>query len=152
GNDSTSLEWLDDQTQVTLWHPLQASSESVLAWRNWLGRQAVRQPFKQAHREIYVLTDPERRTPGDSNRVAAPILRQDQFNDLSAARGWRNQLRLMVDDTYAPPTRLLPAWGLRAEYWVEGMGDDYARDTNEAGTFLYLTTDQVRFYHQDDAR
>ena len=56
----------------------------------------------------------------------------------------------MVDDTYPPATRLLPAWNLRAEYWVEGIGDEHGRDTNETGTYLYLSTDQVRFYHRDD--
>ena len=29
------------------------------------------------------------------------------------------------------------------------MGDDYGTDTNEAGTYHYLTTDQVRFYPID---
>jgi hypothetical protein len=52
----------------------------------------------------------------------------------------------MVDSDYPPASRDLPAWGLRAEYWVEGAGDQYGRDTNETGTYLYLTTDQVRFY------
>src|SRR5262249_49195385 len=28
----------------------------------------------------------------------------------------------------------------------EGAGDNYGTDTNETGTFYYLTTDQVRFY------
>jgi hypothetical protein len=45
----------------------------------------------------------------------------------------------------------LPQWGLRAEFWVEGIGDQYGTDTNETGTFLYLTTDQVRFYRVDTA-
>ncbi len=52
----------------------------------------------------------------------------------------------MVDDTYPPAHRLLPQWNLRAEYWVEGAGTEYGRDTNETGTYLYLATDQVRFY------
>ena len=62
------------------------------------------------------------------------------------ARGWRNKLRLMVDDEYPPATLDLPHWGLRAEFWIEGAGDDYGTDTNETGAYLYLTTDQVRFY------
>jgi hypothetical protein len=58
----------------------------------------------------------------------------------------------MVDDTYPPPTRELPEWGLRAEFWVEGAGDDYERDANESGTYLRLATDQVRFYPIDAPR
>ena len=84
------------------------SADEVLAWRSCLERHEVRQPFKQAHREVYLLTDAERNTRTYSNRFAAHVLRQHQFNALAAARGWRNKLRLMVDDTYPPATRELP--------------------------------------------
>ncbi len=137
---------LTDEATVSLWHPIGQAMEEVLAWRDWLERREVIQPFKQAHREVYLLTDAERRTNTYSNRFAAHVLRQHQFHALCAARGWKNKLRLMVDDSYPPAHRLLPAWGLRAEYWIEGAGDEYGRDTNDAGAFLYLTTDQVRFY------
>ena len=40
------------------------------------------QPIKQAHREIYLLTDAERQTQSYSNRFAAHILRQHQFTAL----------------------------------------------------------------------
>ena len=147
GRDDRSLDWLDDGTAVELWHPMSADTEVVMAWREWLMSHEVQQPFKQAHREIYPLTDAERATTTYSNRYAAHILRQHQFNALCAARGWKNSLRLMVDTELPPATRLLPQWGLRAEFWVQGVGD--MQDTNETGTFLYLTTDQVRFYRSD---
>ena len=67
-------------------------------------------------------------------------------NLASKARGWKNKLRLLVDDTYPPACRLLSPWNLRAEYWIEGAGSEYGRDTNESGVYLYLSTDQVRFY------
>jgi hypothetical protein len=137
------LDWLNEATQVTLWHPTHTPLETLLAWRNWLVEHMVQQPFKQAHREIYLLTDAERNTRVYSNRFAAHIIRQHQFNALCAARGWKNQLRLMVDDTFPPATRLLPAWGLRAEFWIEGAGDNYGTDTNETGTYLYLSADQA---------
>jgi len=38
---------------------------------------------------------------------------------------------------------------VRAEFWVESAGDEYGTDTNETGTYLYLATDQVRFYPID---
>jgi len=137
--------------QVELWHPIGRPLDDVLAWRAWLDRHEVRQPFKQAHREVYLLTDAERRTATYSNRFAAHVLRQHQFNALCAARGWKNKLRLMVDDSFPPATRELPNWGLRAEYWVEGIGDDYGRDTNESGVYLRVATDQVRVYRTDAA-
>lgn len=34
----------------------------------------------------------------------------------------------------------------RAEFWVESLGDEFGRDTTDTGTYLDLTTDQVRFY------
>ena len=147
--DHQPLNWLDDSTRVELWHPIHAESNVVLEWRQWLLEHEIRQPFKQAYREIYLLTDAERNTHVYSNRYAAHILRQHQFNSLCAARGWKNALRLMVDDEFPPATKVLPQWGLRAEYWIEGIGDQYGTDTNDTGTYLYLTTDQVRFYRID---
>jgi hypothetical protein len=143
------LELDVEQTDVSLWHPIGHSEEQVLAWREFFETREIRQPFKQAHREVYVLTDAERNTEVYSNRYAAHIIKQHQFNALCGARGWKNSLRLMVDDEYYPPSLFLPGWGLRAEYWVEGIGEDYGVDTTESGTFLYLATDQVRFYAVD---
>ena len=137
---------LSETARVSLWHPVSSDASATLAWRNWLERHEITQPFKQAHREVYLLTDAERATRVYSNRFAGHILRQHQFNALAAGRGWRNKLRLMVDDEYPPASLDLPHWELRAEYWIEGAGDDYGTDTNETGTYLYLTTDQVRFY------
>ena len=151
GRDHQPLVWLDDATTVELWHPILVDSEIVLGWRHWLLEHEIRQPFKQAYREIYLLTDAERNTHIYSNRYAAHILRQHQFNSLCAARGWKNSLRLMVDAELPPATKALPHWGVRAEYWIEGIGDQYGTDTNETGTYLYLTTDQVRFYPMDAA-
>jgi len=147
GRDDVSLTWLSDDTTVELWHPLQVEVDVVLQWRAWLMKHEVRQPFKQAHREVYLLTDAERHTHTYSNRYAAHILRQHQFNALCAARSWKNALRLMVDAEFPPATKTLSHYGLRVEYWVEGIGTNYETDTNTTGTYLYLTTDQVRFYH-----
>ena len=140
---------LADTAEVKLWHPLQAAPEDVMRWRDALEARGIVQPFKQAHREVYLLTDAERRTRTYSNRFAAHIIKQHQFNSLCVLRGWKNTLRLMVDDSYPPTTRSLPQFGLRAEFWIEGVGDDYGVDTNDAGTYLRLATDQVRFYAEN---
>lgn len=136
-------------TEVRLWHPVDHTPAEIVAWRDWLERHGVTQPFKQAHREVYLLTDAERATGTYSNRFAAHVLRQHQFHSLAAVRGWRNKLRLAVDDEAPPPSRNLPRWGLRAEYWIEGDGGaDYA-DITDSGSYLRLRTDQVRFYPID---
>ena len=137
---------LDAECKVALWHPIDATVETITTWRTCLEKREIQQPFKQAHREIYLLTDAERNTRLYSNRFAAHILKQHQLNSLCALRNWRNKLRLMVDDSYPPATKALPEWGLRAEFWIEGIGDNYGTDTNDAGVYLRVATDQVRFY------
>ncbi|MCX4905960.1 DUF4132 domain-containing protein [Streptomyces sp. NBC_00878] len=136
-------------SEVGLWHPVGREPAEIVAWRDWLEGHEITQPFKQAHREVYLLTDAERATGTYSNRFAAHVLRQHQFNSLAAIRGWRNKLRLCVDDSAPPASRELPQWGLRAEYWIEGDGEEYGEDTTESGSYLRLRTDQVRFYPID---
>lgn len=70
---------VDHATRVRLWHPMQADAPTVLAWRRRLAQMCVTQPFKQAHREIYVLTDAERQTRDHSNRFAHHIVDQHLF-------------------------------------------------------------------------
>ncbi|MBI3467990.1 MAG: DUF4132 domain-containing protein [Planctomycetes bacterium] len=146
-HDDKPLKKLGESTTVELWHPINEPPAQVLAWRAWLERHEVRQPFKQAHREVYLLTDAERRARVYSNRFAAHVIRQHQFKALCAVRGWKHKLRLVYDEEFPATTLYLPKWNLRAEYWVEGEGD-----TNEIGAYLYLTTDQVRFFLMDAAR
>ncbi len=135
-----------DTAVVSLWHPLDAGTENVVAWRRFMDEHQIVQPFKQAHREVYLLTDAERTTRLYSNRYASHIIKQHQFNALAAIRGWKNALQLMVDQSFPPARRELPAWNLRAEFWVNGAGEEYNVDTNETGTFCRVSTDQVRFY------
>ena len=134
-------------TPVELWHPIGRDTGEILAWREWLEQHQVTQPFKQAHREVYLLTPAEERTGSYSNRFAAHFLRQHQFNALAAQRGWRSPLRLEVDDSFPPATRDLPEWDLRAEYWVQGTGSEAEIDDGSGGyRYRYVATDQVRFY------
>jgi hypothetical protein len=119
----------------------------IQAWRTWLLSHQIQQPFKQAYRELYALTAAEEQTGLYSNRFAAHILKQHQFTALCHQRGWKHSLQLMVDDACSQSAQLsMPAWGLKAEFWVTGAGNIYGADTNIIGTFLYLATDQVRFY------
>lgn len=131
-----------DTAKLTLWHPLHSSVTEVQAWRAWLERHQVTQPFKQAHREVYLLTDAERATNTYSNRFAGHVLKQHQFSALCRERGWRYTLQGAFDSHNTPHVDL-PAHGFRVEYWVDGAHG--APETSEAGIFLYVVTDQVRF-------
>jgi hypothetical protein len=135
------LESISGETSVHLWHPIDADVDTIVRWRRWLDDRQVTQPFKQAHREVYLLTDAERGTATYSNRYASHFLKQHQFHALCQARGWRNTLQLRFEDEGSPAIREIPASGLRAEYWIEG-----AEDANDLGSRLYVSTDQVRFY------
>lgn len=127
-------------TQVRLWHPVRAEADEVMAWREFFYAQGITQPFKQAHREVYLLTDAERQTEQYSNRFAAHILKQHQMNALCQQRGWRYSLQGGFDSWNAP-TLALPEWNTSAEFFVEGIDNSI----NEAGIYNYVSSDQVRF-------
>ncbi len=136
----------EGSARVSVWHPINATVKEVLAWREWLHEHEVRQPFKQAHREVYLLTDAERETEYYSNRFAAHILKQSQFRALAKTRGWKANYLGGWDGGYdGRAERELPEWELRAEFWTAPAGDDHVPN----GGYLYLSTDQVRFYHKD---
>lgn len=135
------IDWLGPTTKVQLWHPLEIEPARVLAWRQWLEGNEVTQPFKQAHREIYILTEAELGTQTYSNRFAAHILRQHQFKALCEQRGWKSDYVGSWDSSGMTPTRDLPGWGLHAEFWIGAAGEEYA----DSGVALHVATDQVRF-------
>jgi hypothetical protein len=147
--DDKPLNGLDDSVRVHLWHPISADAAKVLAWRRWLERHEIVQPFKQAHREVYILTDAERRTADHSNRFAAHIIRQHQFAALCRQRGWRYRLQGSAWDGANTPTLELPDWDLRVEFWVQGAETPADDQTSHMGVSLFLTTDQVRFTRAD---
>jgi hypothetical protein len=138
---------LGADTQVQLWHPVLSPAAEVLAWRTLLDQYQMRQPFKQAYREVYVLTPPEERTNTYSNRMAAHILKQHQVSALAKQRGWAYHLMGGFDHGSNGTALELPAHQLRAEFWLTEAALD---DTTGMGIYQYVATDQVRFtrhYH-----
>jgi hypothetical protein len=129
---------------VRLWHPAGASGEEVLAWRMALEEWQVVQPFKQAHREVYLLTDAERTTDVYSNRFAGHIVRQHQFAALARDRGWRYALQGAWDSGDEQGRLPLDAYDLEASFWVDRPWDAQD-DWNDSGVFNHVLTDQVRF-------
>jgi hypothetical protein len=139
----------DADTQLQLWHPVLAPAAEVLAWRELLERNQLRQPLKQAFREVYLLTPPEERTATYSNRMAAHILKQHQFNSLAKLRGWRYRLLGAYDKGYDSEIASLPlpAHSLTAEYWVSEVQAD--GEWNDTGIYNYVSTDQIRFVRDE---
>lgn len=134
-----------DRMRARLWHPVDASVDEVLAWRSRLAELEIVQPTKQAHREVYILTDAERRTDVYSNRMAAHMLKQHQMSNLMAARGWRYQLMGAFDDGLDDQwaTRNFGTSDLTAEYFIRS---NWTKDGwNDAGIYSHVGTDQLRF-------
>ncbi len=135
-----------DDAEITLWHPIGCAVEEVMTWRARLDALGVTQPFKQAHREVYLVTNAERRTGAYSNRFAGHIVKQHQLMALARLNGWMVTHRIWADTPNDQPTHIvLPRQGLVAEFWTAGAGGDDPEVT-DSQAYLYLTTDQLRFY------
>lgn len=77
-----------ESDRLRLWHPIRASLAEIEAWRAHITDAQLRQPFKQAFREVYLLTPAEEETKQHSNRFAAHILRYRQAGALMRTLGW----------------------------------------------------------------
>lgn len=147
--DSNTLEWIDETTKVRLWHPIYSEIDEVLYWRNLLEQLAIKQPLKQAYREVYILTDAEISTKTYSNRMAAHIIKQHQFNALTAIRGWKYTLMGAFDNGGDGELASIDIreYKMSAQFWInEILADD---QFNDAGIWNYVATDQVRFIGED---
>jgi uncharacterized protein DUF4132 len=130
-----------DDALVRLWHPLSASADEVARSRRWLMEHQVVQPFKQAHREVYLLAPAEEQTRTYSNRFAAHVLNYPQMYALLKERGWGgNALGPWDGGNLSTVFRDFDAHGIRAELSLERI------ETERWGTVAELaSTDQVRF-------
>ncbi|NNN32000.1 DUF4132 domain-containing protein [Streptomyces sp. S3(2020)] len=81
-----------DDASVRLWHPIRSDADTVRAWRGRLVDGQLRQPFKQAFREIYRLTPAEEETRVHSLRFAAHLVHYRRMFALFRARGWTSRL------------------------------------------------------------
>lgn len=133
---------LSAQKTARLWHPIASDIETIVHWRCWLEDRGVRQPFKQAHREVYLITEAEKHTGTYSNRFSAHVLRQHVFGALCEQRGWRYRL-MGAWDSHNTPTLELPDFGLQVRYDV-----DFPRDESELSghaVYLLVRTGRVQF-------
>ncbi len=159
-NDSSSClaiylngKWVDvknadvdihEYTNVALWHPVTSSTQEVKAWREFLMNRQIQQPFKQAYREIYLLTEAEVNTRTYSNRMASHILKQHQYVTLAKGRNWKARLLGAWDGGDQDTAQLvLPEYKLSVEFWVSSLSANDQFNTN--GIWNYVTTDQIRF-------
>lgn len=143
--DWAGAEVATQGTTVRLWHPATSDAQTIFSWRCFLEDNHIQQPFKQAHREIYILTGAERETATYSNRFANHILKQHVFAALCRERGW--DFRLMgVWDSHNTPTLALPRFGLFAEFDVDFPANE---EVSGHAIYLLIATGQVRFRKAD---
>jgi hypothetical protein len=128
--------------RIRLWHPVDADPEEVRAWRAYILAHELAQPFKQAFREVYLLTPAEEATRVYSNRFAAHILRYQQAYALMKERRWGSNYLGGWDGGYAGEAkREFPAAGLTAVFHHEQATDDGGR----GDVVQFCSTDRVRF-------
>ena len=139
--------------KVRLWHPLASGAGEVQHWRDRVFSAGIRQPFRQAFREFYEISDDELQTRMYSNRFAGIYLRQHQFASLCKARGWDYRLMGTGFDGHNLPTRKLPDWNIVAQLHLD-LPPDRDRALLESGLGersgfginLFVESDQIRFY------
>jgi hypothetical protein len=141
------ISWVNNTCQFQLWHPIYATTNKVLDWRNFLINLEIVQPLKQAFREIYVLTEAEVNTKVYSNRMASHLIKQHQFNMLAKIRNWSYTLVGAWDhgsDCKAKRTLNFGKDTFSVEFWLNELYDD--GQINDVGMLLYMSTDQVRYF------
>ena len=95
-------EWsgLDDEMlhdleacRVSLWHPAEADENRRTDWRHFIATCGIRQPFRQADREIFVHGREDGPDPDCSTRFAGRLVYQQQFAALARQRSWEYTLQ-----------------------------------------------------------
>lgn len=144
---------------VSLWHPLHVDAQEVAKWRTTLRQLQIRQPFMQAWRPIYLLTEAEQQTKTYSNRFSGHILHQPPVIAMLRKRGWTATSKILGDTKSDEKQNhiTLPAFGVAAQYWASGIGDLAQQPTAQqaalnygwANNFEYVSTDRLTFFEID---
>ncbi|MEU6711659.1 DUF4132 domain-containing protein [Nonomuraea sp. NPDC046802] len=138
-------------TPVLLWHPIRESADDVRAWRDHLMELGVRQPYKQAFREVYLLTPAEERTGTYSGRFAGHVLRYGQAKALLNQRGWADlsigHWDYECGGDQGEAVKELSGW--RARWGMHVAADP---DEDGWGTASYCGSEELRFHRDGEER
>jgi hypothetical protein len=107
----------------------------LAAWQREIVRRRVVQPFKQAFRELYLLTPAEEATTTYSGRFAGHLLDARVASRLFPARGWQIEA-----SEVATPSRSFPGAGLEATFHFADAGHFLAENDT-------ITSDRIAFAH-----
>lgn len=136
-------EW-STHTAVKLWHPIFSTVAEIQAWRTILTTQKIVQPFKQAFREVYLITPAEESAGTQSQRYAGHFIMQHKFADLCKDRDW--QYRLQGDWDGANDAYFHASNNIHARLEINPTQDRNRLIPNPGGLFIYIDTGAVIFY------
>ncbi len=137
--------------EVQIWHPLMSDAQEVMQWRLWLEQHHVVQPFKQAHRELYQITE-EEHGKTFSLRFAGHYLAQYPFGALAGARDW--QYAFVDNGVETDAILSLPHWNCQARFKIKvdsyeyrdvitGKLSFFSENEGETGQSQEMQLDQV---------
>lgn len=149
-------QWLNAQAEtidiqpeqvatLNLWHPINSTAEEVKAWRALLTEREILQSFKQAFREVYVLTPAEINAETQSLRFAYHYLKQSQFKAIANGKKWHYDIQGGWDNCNVP-VRYFEEDKVQAVLNVETPhGHELVSST---GVYLYIKTQEIYFAQQ----
>jgi hypothetical protein len=122
------------QEPVMIAHPVHLQEQDQLAaWQRLLVKRRMVQPFKQAFRELYLITPAEREARTYTNRFAGHVIDGGIAAKLFQARNWD------FDRGESPlPQKLFPDLGFRAHFSFPDAGNYWSSDFS-------VTSDQIKF-------
>ncbi|MDP9869601.1 MULTISPECIES: DUF4132 domain-containing protein [Streptosporangium] len=129
------------EVPVRLWHPARASLEEVRAWREVVQGKELRQPYKQAFREVYLLTPAEEATGTCSNRFAGHVVDYRKLRALFKQRGWHSDFLGQWDGGHEGEAQRVMAGGRWRATLDHGLYDE-----------SHAATGQVRFHRLSEGR
>ncbi|MEV5895424.1 DUF4132 domain-containing protein [Nonomuraea fuscirosea] len=145
---------LPEDTPVRLWHPARATTDEVFRWRERITEERIRQPFKQAFREVYLLT-PAEEGAARSERFAGHVVDYRRLYALFKTRAWQTPMLGPWDGGgEGEATRTISTWSggdpgdgtrMPADRWRVALRHDYLHD--EPGE--YALTGRIRFDRRD---
>ena len=120
----------------------------LAAWQREVLRRRLRQPFKQAFRELYLLTPAEADTHLFSNRFCGHTLNPRVTVRLFQARGWRTG-----DGEFSSPCKAFPRLGLQVEFAFPDAGH-FLTETEviTSDTIAFLPYPHQHVFNEPDAR
>lgn len=120
---------------VLIAHPYHFFQDGVLSdWQREVVQKRIVQPFKQAFRELYVLTPAEEETVVFSNRFAGHALKPTIACSLLQTRNWK-----FSGYSYTEAKKVFQKADLTAEFVFPDAYDDYLARMES------MTSDQLRF-------